>query len=126
MLIGVDMVEIGRIERLAENPAFLQRVYTANELQLVQGASKQRKLEVLAGRFAIKEAVAKAFGTGISGGLTFHDIETMRGPNGEPVVSLHGKARQLAEAAGVVHVKASLSHAAGLAIAFVLLEQNAG
>jgi holo-[acyl-carrier protein] synthase len=122
MLIGVDITEMERIARLAENPAFVNRVYTQDELSLVQQVSEQRKFEILAGRFAVKEAVAKAFGTGIAEGLSFQDIETVRGSKGEPVVSLHGKARELADSIGVRAVRVSLSHASGLAIAFVVLE----
>ncbi|MFC4769037.1 holo-ACP synthase [Effusibacillus consociatus] len=122
MLIGVDLVEIRRIENLAENPSFLDRVYTEQELQLVQEVSAERRSEILAGRFAVKEAVAKALGTGISGGITFRDIETLRGKDGEPVVHLQGKARQIADTLGVSAVRVSLSHASGLAIAYVLLE----
>ncbi|GAX90623.1 holo-ACP synthase [Effusibacillus lacus] len=122
MLIGVDMVEIRRIEDLAKNPAFLKRIYTEEEISLVQDVSNGRRAEILAGRFAVKEAVAKALGTGISGGLTFRDIQTLQGSMGEPVLSLQGKAKEMADCAGVSNLKVSLSHAAGLVIAFVLLE----
>lgn len=122
MRIGVDLVEIGRIETLAENPAFLQRVYSDAELQLVQGVSKQRKAEILAGRFAVKEAVAKAFGTGISNGITLRDIQTLREANGQPIVLLQGIARDTADALGVTAIQVSLSHAGGLAVAYVLCE----
>lgn len=126
MLVGVDMVEIGRIGRLAEKPAFLRRVYTEEELQLVRGVSDGRKSEILAGRFAVKEAVAKALGTGISDGVSFRDIQTLRGEHGEPRVRLSGKAREKADSLGVMKVSVSLSHAAGLAVAYVLLECGSG
>lgn len=122
MRIGVDITEIERIAKLSENPAFLDRVYTPEELNLVLGVSEQRKNEILAGRFAVKEAVSKALGTGVAEGLSFQDIETGRGSKGEPVVTLRGKARDLADSMGVREVQVSLSHAAGLAIAYVLLE----
>lgn len=122
MLIGVDIVQVERISKLSENPAFVKRVYTQEELSLVEQVSEQRKIEILAGRFAVKEAVAKAIGTGIAEGVSFQDIETVRGPKGEPVVSLHGKTRKLADSIGVKAIRVSLSHSAGLVIAFVMLE----
>jgi holo-[acyl-carrier protein] synthase len=100
----------------------LQRVFSEEELQLVRGAAKQRRSEILAGRFAVKEAVAKAFGTGFSNGLSFRDISTLRGELGEPVIHLHGSARELANSLHVSAIRVSLSHAGGLAVAYVLLE----
>lgn len=122
MFIGVDLVEIKRMADQASNTAFLQRVYTAEELELIENVSEQRKHEILAGRFAVKEAVSKALGTGIADGVTFKDIQTVKGLKNEPVVTLSGKALQLAEKQGVCNIRVSLSHAGGLAIAYVLLE----
>lgn len=121
MFIGIDLVELKRIEELADNPAFLQRIYTEEELNLVKDVSNGRRIEILAGRFAVKEAVTKALGTGISTGITFRDIQTLQGTRGEPVVSLLGNAINVAESLGVQEVKVSLSHAGGIAAAYVLL-----
>lgn len=121
LFIGVDLVELTRIEELAGNPAFLQRIYTEEELKLVEGVSTSRRIEILAGRFAVKEAVTKALGTGISNGITFRDVQTLRGSRGEPVVSLLGSAAKAAASLGVDEVKVSLSHAGGIAAAYVLL-----
>jgi holo-[acyl-carrier protein] synthase len=103
---GIDLVEISRLETL--NPAirqrFLQRVYTAQELEDSQDA-----LSSLAGRFAVKEAVAKALGCGI-GPIAWKEIEIHQGPLGEPVLELHGQARQAALAAGLQTWSISISH----------------
>ena len=73
----------------------------------------------LAARFAAKEAVAKAFGTGI-GHISWHDIEICRGPSGEPVLKLHDAAQELAEKDQLSTWSISLSHSQNYAIAFVV------
>jgi holo-[acyl-carrier protein] synthase len=110
---GIDLVEIQRFEELAPNirERFFQRVFTARELELT-GES----LASLAGRFAVKEAVAKALGCGI-GPVGWKDIEIHRGPNGEPVLELHGAALAAASALGLETWSVSISHTGGLAIA---------
>ncbi|HMN59684.1 MAG TPA: holo-ACP synthase, partial [Anaerolinea sp.] len=90
---GVDIVEIQRLDEV--NPAirarFIRRVFTENEVELARGSSAS-----LAGRFAAKEAVSKALGTGI-GWVAWRDIEILRGKAGEPLLELHGRALQVAE-----------------------------
>jgi holo-[acyl-carrier protein] synthase len=103
---GIDLIEI---QRLADvNPAirarFLQRVYTPGELEDSGG-----RFESLAGRFAAKEAVAKALGTGI-GPIRWQDIEIRRGAGGAPQLTLHGKARTIAEHLGLNTWSVSISH----------------
>jgi holo-[acyl-carrier protein] synthase len=103
---GIDLIEIRRFGAI--NPAirrrFLQRVYTPAELELV-GASDAG----LAGRFAAKEAVAKALGTGI-GPVSWQEIEIQRGPDGMPMLALHGKALQAAGELGLETWSISISH----------------
>lgn len=119
--IGVDMVDIARIQALAADERFVSRVFTPAERALLEGLPPRRQAEILAGRFAAKEAVAKALGTGFSGGVRPLDIETLRGPSGEPVLQLHGKARQRAEALGLRRWQVSLSHTRDVVVAFVAL-----
>ena len=113
---GVDMIEVERvadaIERHGER--FLQRVFTPQEL-----AEVGNNVPSLAARFAAKEAVSKALGTGI-GEVTFQDIEVLRGSAGEPVLYLHGAAKRLAEALGLEIWSISLSHTKEHAIAMVV------
>ncbi|BCJ88055.1 holo-ACP synthase [Effusibacillus dendaii] len=121
-LIGVDLVEIRRIAESSKRDSFLKRIYTENELLLLQGVSDSRRLELLAGRFAAKEAVSKALGTGIAEQISFRDIETLHGSGGEPIVLLYGAAKQRADLLGVTDVKVSISHTAELAIAYIWME----
>lgn len=110
---GIDIVEIGRLEEI--NPAirarFIERVFTPLEQQLARGSYPS-----LAGRFAAKEAVSKALGTGI-GKVSWRDIEIARGPAGEPVLQLHGRAREVAERLGLLEWSVSISHGRSHAVA---------
>lgn len=114
---GVDLVEIHRLEQV--NPAirtrFLRRVYTPGELADV-GESAYASL---AGRFAAKEAASKALGTGI-GPVRWQDFEIRRGRAGEPVLELHGKARQIADLLGLSLWSVSISHSKDNAVAVVV------
>lgn len=110
---GIDIVEIHRLEEI--NPAirarFIQRVYTALEQELARGSSPS-----LAGRFAAKEAVSKALGTGI-GRVHWQDIEIRRGPAGEPLLELHGRAKEVADRLGLTAWSVSISHGWDYAVA---------
>ncbi len=111
--LGVDIIEIERIaatvNRFGER--FLNRVYTQAELRYCRG-----RAENLAGRFAAKEAVSKALGTGIRR-LSWQDIEVDRGPMGRPVVRLSGRAGEWARRLSIVDVQVTISHSRGLAVA---------
>ena len=84
--IGVDTVDMDRVKRLVKEygQRFLDRVFTEGEIEYAL-RSDVRLHERLAGRFAIKEAVMKALGTGKSGGILWKDVETLRGPKGERI-----------------------------------------
>jgi holo-[acyl-carrier protein] synthase len=121
---GIDMVEIGRIERAVERygPRFLDRVYTAAEQAYC--LRKRKAAESLAARFAAKEAGAKALGTGISFGVSWLEIEVVREPSGRPTVQFHGRAAQIAALLGVARAAVSITHTASLAMASVVLEDG--
>lgn len=86
--IGLDIVETERIQRMIERqPKFAKRILTAKEEDTFYTLSEQRKVEFAAGRFAAKEAFAKANGTGIGAVLSFKDIEISKDPNGKPYFS---------------------------------------
>lgn len=112
---GVDLIEISRISKAVERHGerFLKRIFTSKELSLISG-----KAASLAGRFAAKEAVAKALGCGI-GDVGWTEIEILRGPNNEPELHLHGNARQIAKKLGFDTWSVSLSHTMDFAIAMV-------
>jgi len=125
--IGVDIVDIARIQAMLDRygDRFLRRVYT--ETETAYATSGANKAERLAGRFAVKEAVMKALGTGKSQGILWRDVETVRGRLGRPEVRLHGQAMRYATLLrrnGTVHV--SITQDGGKAMAFVILEKAGG
>jgi len=113
--VGVDIIEIPRVaEALARwGDRFLRRVYTTQELVFCRG-----RVPELAARFAAKEAVSKALGTGMRG-VAWREIEICPDRRGKPLVYLHGRARQRAEALGLDCFAISLSHSKEHAVAFV-------
>jgi holo-[acyl-carrier protein] synthase len=108
--IGVDLVETerirGSVERFGER--FLQRIFVESEVAYCR-AMKDPALH-LAARFAAKEALSKAFRTGIGSRIGWRDLEIVRQPPGPPSVMLHGGAKLLADQLGVIDVQVSLSH----------------
>jgi holo-[acyl-carrier protein] synthase len=121
--IGVDIVDIARIQALLDRygERFLRRVYTEAETDYAM--SGVNKAERLAGRFAVKEAMMKALGTGKSQGILWRDVETLRGRSGKPEVHLRGQAVKWAKLRGGGAVHASITHDGGKAMAFVILEK---
>jgi holo-[acyl-carrier protein] synthase len=113
---GIDILEIERLSTLSLSirDRFLNRVFTPREIAEAQG-----NWETLAGRFAVKEAVAKALGTGI-GAVGWKSIEIQRGANGEPILKLVEKAAEEAQAQGLQTWSVSISHSKGLAVAVVV------
>jgi holo-[acyl-carrier protein] synthase len=113
--VGVDIVDVPRIERLIERDGAAERLLTAAEL--VYCRARPAVAEHVAARFAAKEAVLKALGTGFADGLRWTDIEVANDRNGRPRVRLHRAAAALAARRGLVAMEISLSHTAALAIA---------
>jgi holo-[acyl-carrier protein] synthase len=115
---GVDLVEDARIGRMvAEHGGrFVERVFTAGE-QADAASGEGWRTERLAARFAAKEAVLKALGTGWRGGIAWTDVEVVKEASGRPGVSLHGEAFEVAARLGISHWHLSLSHAGGFSIA---------
>ena len=118
--IGIDLVEIHRMKQAIERPAFIKRVFTTDEETYCIGRGRQSAASYAA-RFAAKEAVMKALGTGLSGGGTWQDIEVLPDELGKPVMSLKGFFGELARELGVTRIHVSLSHAQDYATAQVLL-----
>jgi holo-[acyl-carrier protein] synthase len=122
MRIGTDLVQISRISTaLDKSPGFASLVYTPAELELAESFSKSRREQFLAGRFAIKEAVAKALRLGIGDGSVLRQIEALTAAGGEPKLTLHGSALETARRLGLQDFEVSLSHEAGLVVAFAVL-----
>ena len=120
--LGMDLVEVHRIARAIERQgsAFVKRIYTEREREYCEG--KANAAQHFAVRFAAKEAVSKAFGTGIGEKIGFLDIEVVHQQSGAPAIVLLGKARLLADSRGVSEVLLSLSHTEQVAGASVLLQ----
>ena len=114
---GVDIMELDRIEKAVARwgDRFLLRIYTPGELAYCRG-----RINSLAGRWAAKEAIMKALGTGWSRGIRWIDLEVVRLPGGPPTVDLHGLAQEYAEAQGIQQWSLSLSHSRDYAVAFAL------
>jgi len=114
--VGVDIIEIERIEGVLRRHGqrFLQRVYTPAEQAYCRG-----RVPELAARFAAKEAVSKALGTGLRG-IAWREMEILGDERGKPLVCLHGRARARAEELGLSEFAVSLSHSRDYAVAFVV------
>lgn len=116
--IGVDIIEVSRIKDLMERKGDRLRgkVFTEAELRYGAEGNKDGNYERLAARFAAKEAVSKALGTGFRG-IRWSEIEIVNDPVGRPGVELHGGARALALAVGVEEILLTLSHCREYAVA---------
>jgi holo-[acyl-carrier protein] synthase len=120
--IGTDIVSVARIERvLARNPhAFARRILHPNEQKIF--AHHHQPSAYLAKRFAAKEALSKALGTGISQGVSFHEIEVENDAMGRPLLTLHQQTKAVAKKMGVVNSFLTLADEKHYAIAYVILE----
>ena len=120
--LGIDIVEIDRIERAASRHGgrFLRRIFTEAEREFAD--STARPAEHLAARFAAKEAAAKALGTGVAGGVRFREMEVVREGSGKPSMRLSGRAAERARELGATRVHVSLTHTRSHAAAVVVLE----
>ncbi len=114
--VGIDIVELPRIEKALARfgERFLHRVYTDAEINFCRG-----RVPELAARFAAKEAISKALGTGIRG-IVWREMEILPNRRGKPLVFLHGAAQARAEKLGLTDFAISLSHSREYAIAFVV------
>jgi holo-[acyl-carrier protein] synthase len=118
--IGVDLVKIDRLDRACKSHVgFLERVFTDREREY---CSKQKfPAQHYAGRFAAKEALLKAVGTGWSAGVKWTDMEVLHGEGGGPIVNVSGRVKDLLDLKGVKQVLLSYSHDVGYAVAQVVL-----
>src|SRR4051812_25095147 len=120
--VGIDIIEVARIaasyERFGER--FLNRILLPNEIAYC--LSHRVPGPFLAARFAAKEAISKAFGTGIGAQLGWQDMEVRRKESGEPFAILHGKGKDLMASRGATGLRISLSHTQHHATAVAILE----
>lgn len=117
--VGVDMVEVARMERIiGRTPSFTTKVFSPDEIAYC--TAKPNPAMHFAARFAAKEAVVKALGTGFSCGIGMHDIEVVLDKAGRPTVVLTGRAAELAREADITDIEISLTHTDSEAMAFVV------
>ena len=114
--VGCDLIEIERMKKACEKEAFLLRVYTENERRQADG-----RPSVLAGTFAVKEAVSKVLGTGFRTFMPI-DVEVLRDELGKPYVVLHGNAKKVAEEKKIRRIEVSISNTKEQAMAFAVGE----
>lgn len=118
---GVDLVDVGRIEQMLRDHGrrFIERVFTEREQRYAESA-RRRRGERYAARFACKEAVLKALGTGWRDGIGWRDIEVTHGLLGEPRLHLSGRCARVQSDLGIETWHVSLSHISQLALASVV------
>jgi holo-[acyl-carrier protein] synthase len=114
--IGVDLVEIHRVVQACQKEHFKLRCFTEAEIELIQLDQKKA-----ADNFAVKEAIAKMFGTGFRD-FGLKDIEVLRDELGKPFVNLYGKAKELAMTQGITKIHVTISNTKEFANAFVVGE----
>ena len=120
---GVDLAEVGRIQRALADPRtglrFRNRVFTSKEIAYCEG-KRRGKYESYAGRFAAKEAVMKALGRGWGSQVFWLDIEVTRTASGKPDILLHDKTARRADGLGIRRWTLSITHTAAHGMAFVI------
>lgn len=118
--IGADIIETLRIAQMIDRHGelFLRRVYTEQEIAYC--SSMKAATQHYAGRWAAKEAVLKALGTGWRRGISWRDVEVTRRPGGAPAVRLHAGAREVADRQGVVDMHLTISHCRSHAVAYAI------
>lgn len=117
--IGTDIVEIDRIEKAASREGFLERIFTISEIEHLK--RKNLRPEFIAGRFAAKEAIVKALGTGFQG-VGFKEIEVENNVLGKPLVVLRGNAKKIVSKEGDYVFHLSISHGRDSAVAYAIWE----
>jgi len=121
--IGIDILKIERIKEAINKGGerFVRRVFTNLEINYCN--KKRLKYQHFAVRFAAKEAVFKAFGTGWQKGFRWVDVETLNDKLGKPMINLFGKTKELAEKMKIKRIHVSLAHSANYAIAQIVFEK---
>lgn len=118
--IGTDITECLRIARMIERHGelFIDRVYTAEEIKYCQ--SRKQATQHYTGRWAAKEAILKALGTGWRRGISWRDMEIRNEPGGKPVVAVRGGVKEVVERLGIREIQVSISHCRTHATAFAI------
>ena len=120
---GIDIIEVGRIKKSIQrySDRFEQKVFTQKEIDYCHSQADPAKH--FAARFSVKEAVLKCFGTGITGGVFWKDIEVDKKKSGQPVLNLHGKGKKLFNQLKLKHIHISITHDKSYAVAHAIAEK---
>ena len=120
---GIDIIEIDRIKKSIQkySSRFEQRVFTQKEIDYCHSQADPAKH--FAARFSVKEAVLKCFGTGMTGGILWKDIEVDKQELGQPVLNLHGKGQELFGKLKLKHIHISITHEKNYAVAHAIAEK---
>jgi len=120
--IGTDIVEVARIEKMLERhpDSFARRVLS--DAEVIRLKERSDGSAFCAGRWAVKEAVSKAFGTGIGKDCAMHEVSTENNAEGRPAVVLSGSARETFERMGGKTIHVSISHERSYACAYIIIE----
>ena len=123
--LGMDLARIDRLDEvlLRRGSRFVDRVFTPSEQAYCERRAK-RRAQHYAGRFAVKEAVMKALGTGWAKGVRWRDIEVARLPGAAPEVVLHGRTAEIAAERGIARIHITITHDAGIAAAVAVAESR--
>lgn len=122
VVVGIDAVEISRIDHILEvSPGFVTRFFSQEEVATGAELGGPRRAEFFAGRFAVREALLKALGLGLSGGVTLADIAVLPADSGHPRVELRGEAKKLVARLGIQRISVSITHERDLAVAVALV-----
>jgi holo-[acyl-carrier protein] synthase len=119
--VGIDMIETARVEaKIAKESGFRELVFSANEI--IYCEAKANKYEHYAARFAAKEALFKALGTGWKNGTAFNEIEVTNDDTGKPEINLLGETAKTIQTMSIGKISVSLSHLKDIAAAVVIVE----
>ena len=121
--IGIDLVEIYRIEKILKKwgKRFTERVYSESEIEYCR--ERARPAIHYAARFAAKEAFLKSIGVGLAGGLGLKNIEVLNNQRGDPYLNLHNRAKTILDNHGILSIHLSISHTDKYATAVVVVEK---
>jgi len=120
--VGTDIVKIARIQKMKSLSAFAEKILSSKEMKIASSFNEKRLIKFLAKQFAGKEAVSKAFGTGIRKPILFKDIEILRDENGKPLLNPLGEVKKTMINLGISKSHVSLADENDYAIAFAILE----
>jgi holo-[acyl-carrier protein] synthase len=120
---GIDIVEIGRIKHsiIKYSDRFKNKVFTQKEIDYCHSQADPAKH--FAARFSVKEAVLKCFGTGMTGGISWKDVEVENKKSGQPTLNLYGKGKELFNQLKIKHIHISITHDKSYAVAHAIAEK---